>query len=76
MPKYATVSAKIDVELKKKLDELEISPSEVIRRGLEAEVERRMRERLREQLVAASTILAKVSRDAWAREIRASRDGR
>lgn len=74
MRKYATVSAKIDVRLKKKVDELGISPSEVIRRALEQEVDRRTMELLRERIEKASVVLSKVSRDAWVRTIRESRD--
>jgi antitoxin component of RelBE/YafQ-DinJ toxin-antitoxin module len=76
MRKYATVSAKIDVELKKKMDELGISPSEAIRRALEQEVDRRMMELLRERIEKASVVLSKVNRDAWVKAIRESRDGR
>ena len=76
MKKYATVSAKIDVELKKKMDELGISPSKAIRRTLEQEVERRMMELLRKKIEKASVILSKVSREAWVKEIRESRDER
>jgi len=76
MKKYATVSAKIDVELKKKMDELGISPSEAIRRALEHEVDRRMMELLRGRIEKASVVLSKVSRDAWVKAIRESRDGR
>ena len=76
MRKYATVSAKIDVELKKKMDELGISPSEAIRRALEQEVDRRMMEQLRGRIEKASVILSKVSRDVWVRTIRESRDER
>jgi antitoxin component of RelBE/YafQ-DinJ toxin-antitoxin module len=35
MAKYVTVSAKIDAELRRKLAELGIKPSEVIRRSLQ-----------------------------------------
>lgn len=46
MAKYVTVSAKIDPELRKKLAELGIKPSEIIRKSLEKEVEERMKQQL------------------------------
>jgi antitoxin component of RelBE/YafQ-DinJ toxin-antitoxin module len=76
LTKTVTVSAKIDVELRKKLDELGIKPSETIRRALEKEVEEKTRERLCEMIEKASTILSKVSKQDWIKAIRESRDER
>lgn len=76
MTKTVTVSAKIDVELRRKLAELGIKPSEAIRRALEREVEEKMRERLYEMIEDASPILSKVSREAWVKAVRESRDER
>jgi len=74
--KYVTVSAKIDVELRKKLAELGIKPSEVIRKSLEEEVEKRMRELLYKKIEKASRIITRVGKDAWIKAIRESRDER
>lgn len=76
MTRFVTVSAKIDVELRKKLIELGIKPSEVIRRALEKEVEDRMRQRLYEKVKDASEIIRKVDREMWVRAIRETRDER
>jgi antitoxin component of RelBE/YafQ-DinJ toxin-antitoxin module len=76
MARYVTVSAKIDAELRKRLAELGISPSEAIRRALEREVEEKMRERLYKKIGEASPALSKLSREAWAKAIRESRDER
>jgi len=70
---YVTVSAKIDKELRKKLAELSIKPSEVIKRALIEEVERRTREELRKKVERASVIIAKAGRNNWVRAIRESR---
>ncbi|MCD6089839.1 type II toxin-antitoxin system VapC family toxin [Candidatus Bathyarchaeota archaeon] len=43
MTKQVTVSARIDVELRRKLKELGIRPSEVIKKALEREVEERLK---------------------------------
>lgn len=76
LTKTVTVSAKIDVELRKKLTELGVKPSEAIRRALEREVEERTREKLQETIEKASVILSKVHREDWVKSIRESRDER
>lgn len=76
MGRYVTVSAKIDVELRRKLAELGIRPSEVIRRALEREVEERLKQQLYEKVEGASKIIRRVGRDAWVKVIRESREQR
>ena len=76
MAKYVTVSAKIDRELRKKLDELGIKPSEVIRKALEREVEERTRRLLYEKVERASEIIARVGSEAWIKAIREGRETR
>jgi len=71
-----TVSAKIDVRLRRKLDELGIKPSEAIRKALEREVEEKTREKLLKDVDEASNILSKISGEDWAKAIRESRDER
>lgn len=76
MTKTVTVSAKIEAELRRKLAELGIKPSEAIRRALEREVKERTREKLQETIENASVILSKVDREDWVKSIRESRDER
>ena len=76
MGKMITISAKISEDLKRKIDELGISPSEVIRRALEEEVRRRTRELLKERLKEVSSILSKVEREEWIKAIRETREER
>jgi len=76
MGKMITISAKISEDLKRKIDELGISPSEVIRRALEEEVRRRTRELLKERLKEVSSILSKVEREEWIKAIREAREER
>jgi len=73
---HVTVSAKIDEELRRRLRELSIRPSEVIRRALLEEVERRTREELYRKVEAASRIISRVGMEGWVRAIRESRDER
>ena len=74
--RQVTVSAKIDEDLRKRLRELSIRPSEVIRRALEEEVERRTRQELYKKVEAASQIVSKVGVADWVRAIRESREER
>lgn len=76
LTKTVTVSAKITVELRRKLTELGVKPSEAIRRALEREVEERTREKLQETIENASAILSKVDREDWVKSVRESRDER
>ncbi|HIE18413.1 TPA: CopG family transcriptional regulator [Candidatus Bathyarchaeota archaeon] len=76
MTKYVTVSAKIDVDLRKKLKELGIKPSEVIRKALEKEVEERTKKLLYKKAERASRIIAKVGSEAWVKTIREGREAR
>jgi antitoxin component of RelBE/YafQ-DinJ toxin-antitoxin module len=73
---YVTVSAKIDKELRKKLAELGIRPSEVIRRALEKEVEERIMQQLYRKVEEASKIIKKIDREMWIKSIRESREER
>jgi hypothetical protein len=74
MPKTVTVSAKVPEELRKRMAELGIVPSDVIRKALEEAVRDRSRQLLLEQISAASAIAKKVSAEGWVRAIRESRD--
>jgi len=67
LAKYVTVSAKIDRELRKKLDELGI---------IEREVEERTRRLLYEKVERASKIIARVGSEAWIKAIREGRETR
>lgn len=71
-----TVSAKITVDLRKKLAKLGVKPSEVIKRALEKEVEERKRKILYEKAERASTIISEVGTEMWAKAIRESRSER
>ncbi len=74
--RQVTVSAKIDEELRRRLRELSIKPSEVIRRALEEEVERRTREELYKKVEAASQIVSRAGIGEWVKAIRESREER
>ncbi len=76
MTEQVTVSARIDVELRRKLRELGIKPSEVIKKALEREVEERLKLQLYGKVERASEIIRRVGKEAWVRAIRESREER
>ena len=76
LTRYVTVSAKIDIDLRRKLDELGIKPSEVIRRALKREVEERTKRMLYEKAERASKIIHRVGSEAWVKAIRETRETR
>ncbi len=76
MSKQVTVSAKIPIELKEKLNSLGVNVSGLIREALQAEAKCLERERLRTLAENAAAILQKIPEDELVESIRASRDNR
>lgn len=69
-----TVSAKVPEELKKKLHELNVNTSQLVRSALEEEIKRREEEKLKVQAVKASRLLKKIPSAEITRVIREARD--
>ena len=76
MSKLVTVSAKIPEELKKKMNNLNIKPSEIIKKAIENEIKRREIEELKETLEEVKPILAKLSVERVVKSIREDRESR
>jgi hypothetical protein len=76
VPAQVTVSAKIDKELRRKMAQLGIKPSVVIKRALEDEVREMSTKRMLAEASRASEILKKVSEADWTDAIRNGRDER
>lgn len=74
MGRYVTVSAKVPEELKKKLHELNVNTSQLVRSALEEEIKRREEEKLKVQAVKASRLLKKIPSAEITRVIREARD--
>ena len=74
MGSQVTVSAKIDETLRKKMTELGIKPSTVIKRALMKEVREKEKEKLSMEASRASVILRKVSEAEWTEAVRKGRD--
>jgi len=71
-----TVSAKIDSNLRKKLAELGIKPSEIINRALEEAVKKKQRKGLIEEVGKISNIINRTKPEEWVSTVRDDRDER
>lgn len=71
-----TVCAKVPAELKKKLSNLGVNVSQVVRESLQAEVDRLEREKLNKLAKEVSVILKKIPPEEFSQSIRATRDTR
>jgi post-segregation antitoxin (ccd killing protein) len=71
-----TVCAKVPAELKKKLSNLGVNVSQVVRESLQAEVDRLEREELNKLAKEVSVILKKIPPEEFSQSIRATRDAR
>ncbi|MGA2198476.1 MAG: hypothetical protein ABSG45_00915 [Nitrososphaerales archaeon] len=76
LTKTVTVSAKVPEELRRKMAELGIVPSNVIREAIEAAVREREREELLKRAESVGGIIRKVRKEDWVRGIREDRDAR
>jgi len=76
MGNQVTFSAKIPSELKKKLNELGVNVSGLMREALQSEVKRLERQRLRKLAEDAGAILQKIPEDEIVESVRAGRDNR
>ena len=76
MGKQVTVTAKIPVGLKERLNKLGVNMSGLIREALELEVERLERERLRKLAQEAGDILQKIPADELVAAVRMGREAR
>ena len=76
MASYSTVSVRLPAELRRKMRELGIEPSKVMRRAIEEEVKRREAERLKERISELGDLIQRISTEDVVADIRSDRDGR
>jgi len=69
MGKYVTVSVKVPLEVKRRLEELGIKPSELLRRAIDEELRKR-------ELSELGAVLSKFSKSFVVESIREDRDSR
>ena len=72
----AIISAKIDIETKKKLKKYNINASEVMRKALDAEIQRKEEEEFRLLSEKVSKALVKIGSENIVKSIREDRDNR
>ena len=71
---YTTVSAKIPREIKHKIDEYGIKPSEVIRKAIYSEIKKFEMMRLKKESESLKPILNKIKSEQVTKSIREDRD--
>ncbi len=76
MSRFVTVSTKVRKELKEEAERLGIKISEVLRRALEEEVQRRKLRELEERLEEMSDVLDRIQVDRITKSIREDREAR
>jgi hypothetical protein len=76
MTEMATVSAKIEKWKKEEMNELGISPSEVIKKAVDDAILQRKREKAAEGISEIAPLLRKVSEESWMKAIRETREER
>lgn len=74
--KYVTMSAKVPLELKQRLRELNVNISGLVRKAIEEEIERREREALRTLAEEVGQLLRKVPPAKIVKVIREAREER
>ena len=76
MRKYVTISVKIPIEVKEKLEKYGIKPSELLKRAIYEELRRREAEELEREVSELKDLLNKFSGEFIVRSIREDREFR
>ena len=76
MGKYITVSVKIPVEVKKRLEELGIKPSQLLKKAIKDEIKRREMMKIQDEIREMRNILNKFTIDEIVESIREDRDSK
>ncbi|MHA1589186.1 MAG: hypothetical protein ACTSVA_01095 [Candidatus Njordarchaeales archaeon] len=76
MGRYVTVSVKIPVEVKEKLEKLGIKPSDLLKRAIYEEIKRREIKEIEKELEELADVLEKFSENFVVKSIREDRDSR
>ena len=76
MRKYVTISVKVPIEVKEKLEKYGIKPSELLKRAIYEELRRREAEELEREISELKDLLNKFSGEFVVRSIREDREFR
>ena len=74
MGRYVTVSVKVPIEVKEKLEKLGIKPSKLLKRAIDEELRRREIEEIEDKLKELKNVLNRFSREFIVESIREDRD--
>jgi len=74
--KYVTISVKIPIEVKEKLEKYGIKPSELLKRAIYEELRRRGAEELEKEISELKDLLNKLSSEFVVKSIREDRESR
>ena len=76
MGRYVTVSVKVPIEVKEKLEKLGIKPSKLLKRAIDEELRRREIEEIEDKLKELENVLNRFSREFIVESIREDRESR
>ena len=76
MTEMVTVSAKIEKRKKEEMEQLGISPSDIIKKAVDDAIREKKRKKLIEDLNEAGKLIRKIPKERWVQAIRESRDER
>ncbi len=76
MTEMATVSAKIEKSKKEEMEQLGISPSDIIKKAVDDAIRERKRQKLIKEMNEAGKLIRNIPRESWVQAIRESRDER
>ena len=76
MGRYITVSVKVPIEVKEKLEKLGIKPSKLLKRAIDEELRRREIEEIEDKLKELKNVLNRFSREFIVESIREDRESR
>jgi antitoxin component of RelBE/YafQ-DinJ toxin-antitoxin module len=76
MTEMATVSAKIEKSKKEEMEQLGISPSDVIKKAVDDAIREKKRAKLIDEMNEAGKLIRNIPQERWVQAIRESRDER
>ncbi|RLG93826.1 hypothetical protein DRO37_07240 [Candidatus Bathyarchaeota archaeon] len=76
MGRYITISVKVPIEVKEKLEKLGIKPSKLLKRAIDEELRRREIEEIEDKLKELKNVLNRFSREFIVESIREDRESR
>jgi len=76
MGRYITVSVKVPIEVKEKIEKLGIKPSKLLKRAIDEELRRREIEEIEDKLKELKNVLNRFSREFIVESIREDRESR